>query len=182
MRSDNGASSSIRPDQARGRRWLWLAAILGGLHAAFSLYWAAGGTWLLATVGAWAALEAEASRLEAVAVLLGAGLVKLAAAVVPVLVEYGRMPGRRRVWRAISWAGGVFLILYGGVYTGGAIGLLAGWIRPVEDFDRAVILGHALLWDPLFFFWGCALVIHLALSRGQGRSRGAGVAVDDARP
>lgn len=43
------------------RSFVWLACIAGTVHAGFSLYWALGGQWLLATVGQWAVqLSAEA--------------------------------------------------------------------------------------------------------------------------
>jgi len=41
---------------------------------------------------------------------------KLLAAAIPVGVAYGRIPWRR-TWRAVSWAGGLLLVVYGGVNT-----------------------------------------------------------------
>jgi Protein of unknown function (DUF3995) len=82
----------------------WLAGLAGGVHAGFSLYWALGGQWLLATVGQWAVnLSAEAPRTTGL-VLGFVAAAKLLAAAIPIGVAYGRLPWPR-VWRAISWAG-----------------------------------------------------------------------------
>lgn len=79
----------------------WAAAVFGSVHAAASAYWALGGRWLLATVGSWAVdIAASAPLLSALA--LGAvALAKLAAAGVPLLVEYGRLRAAR-FWRGVS--------------------------------------------------------------------------------
>ena len=67
-----------------GRGLVWVAAAAGVVHAAFSLYWALGGTWLLATVGRWAVdLGRDEPALAGIALGL-VTLVKLAAALVPV--------------------------------------------------------------------------------------------------
>ena len=44
---------------------VWTAAALGGVHAAFSAYWALGGDWLLRTVGAWAVALRDSSPIAA---------------------------------------------------------------------------------------------------------------------
>ncbi len=150
------------------RALIWTAAGLGAVHAAFSLYWAVGGTWLLATVGQWAVRLSEDAPVLAG---LGLGLVavaKIAGAAVPVGVEYGWI-GWRRFWRALSWVGGVGLIAYGGLNIVVSGSVLAGLIDVEEGYDSAAMVGHALLWDPLFFLWGCALVFALALSRNGYR-------------
>ncbi len=149
-----------------GRRFLWAAMVLGLVHAFWSFYWAFGGTWMLDTVGQWAVVSQLHRPVQTLLVLLGIGLVKTAAAVIPVLVEYGKLGGRR-FWRAISWVGGVGLVVYGGVYAATALLVLVGVVAPGEDYNRPVMLGHALLWDPLFFFWGLCLVISLILTRGS---------------
>lgn len=144
---------------------VWTAACLGGLHAGFSMYWALGGDWLLRTVGAWAVSLRQSSPVGSAVGLGAIALLKLVAAVTPVLVTYRRLPWRR-LWRGISWVGGSFLIMYGGanVVISGAV--LAGAITPASGFDRLAMIGHAFLWDPLFALWGAALVTSLALSRG----------------
>jgi hypothetical protein len=54
---------------------------------------------------------------------------KLLAAAIPVVVAYERMPWQR-VWRAVSWAGGLLLVIYGGVNTLVSGAVLGGVIRP----------------------------------------------------
>ena len=145
------------------RRFVWTALILGLVHAFWSVYWAFGGTWMLDTVGQWAVVSQLQRPVETFLVLLCIGLVKTAAAIIPVLVEYGKLGGRR-FWRFISWVGGVGLVLYGGVYAGTAWLILSGLVAPNAAYDKPVLLGHALLWDPLFFLWGLTLVTSLFLT------------------
>ena len=102
--------------------------------------------------------------------LVGIGLLKTAAAVIPVAAEYGKLGGRK-FWRVISWVGGVGLVLYGGVYAATALLVLTGLVAPGADYNLPVMLGHALLWDPLFFFWGLTLVISLTLTRRRPHSK-----------
>ncbi|MFC4555799.1 DUF3995 domain-containing protein [Georgenia faecalis] len=157
------------PRRARASRvCLGLACAAGLVHAAFSLYWAVGGTWLLDTVGQWAVrLHAEAP-LQAGLVLAAVALAKAAGAVVPVLVDRQRIGGRA-FWRALSWVGAVALVAYGGVNTLVSNAVLAGVIRPDGGYDRPAMIGHAWLWDPLFLVWGAALLAHLWLTRpGRG--------------
>lgn len=155
-----------------GRRFLWVALVLGLVHAFWSFYWTFGGTWMLDTVGQWAVVSQLHQPVQTFFVLLAIGLAKTAAAIIPVLVEYGKLGGRR-FWRVISWVGGTGLVIYGGVYAATALMMLTGFISPTAAYDRPVIVGHALLWDPLFFFWGLTLVISLALTRRRAQSAGS---------
>lgn len=154
-----------------GRVFVWIAAAAGTVHAAFSAYWALGGTWLLRTVGQWAV---DLMRDEPLLGGLGLALVtllKLLGAYVPVAVEYGRI-GARRFWRAVSWIGAVGLSLYGGANTIVGALVLAGWVEPGSAPDREALIGHTFLWDPLFLVWGAALVVALALTRRETSRRG----------
>ncbi|WP_223624180.1 DUF3995 domain-containing protein [Microbacterium sp. EST19A] len=154
------------------RTAIWVACVAGLLHAASSLYWAFGGRWLLPTVGQWAVEALEESPLEAGLLLGGIGVVKALAALIPLAVAYGRMPGAR-FWRAVCAIGGVVLILYGGanVVVSGAV--LLGLVRPEGGYDRQAMIGHALLWDPLFLVWGLALIAWLRLSAVHNSGRTA---------
>lgn len=134
------------------------------VHAGFSLYWALGGRWLLATVGQWAVDLSGRAPLAAGAALGLVALVKLSAAVIPVAVAYDRIPGRR-VWRAVSWAGGLLLVFYGGINAVVSNVVLLGVVQPEGGYDRQAMQGHAFLWDPLFALWGGALVLSLWLTR-----------------
>ncbi len=55
------------------------------------------------------------------------------------------------------------LLLHAGstLYWAAGGTLLLGAIRPGNDFDRAGMVGHAHLWDPLFALWGIAALIGL---------------------
>lgn len=143
---------------------VWVAGVAGTVHAGFSAYWALGGQWFLATVGQWAVELSRDAPLEAGIVLSAVAVVKLLAAVIPVGVAYGGVPWPR-FWRAVSWAGGSLLIVYGGVNTVVSGAVLAGAIRPAGGYDVDAMIGHAWLWDPLFFIWGTALVLSLWYSR-----------------
>ncbi|MEH6821593.1 MAG: DUF3995 domain-containing protein [Dietzia psychralcaliphila] len=145
------------------RAALWVAASLGTVHAAWSAYWAFGGRILLDTVGVWAVSVVEERPLMALGGLLAVAVVKFLAAWIPLLAETRRIPGRP-VWRGIAWVGGPFLITYGTVNAAAAAAILAGWVETGSS-DRPGLIGHALLWDPLFALWGAALTFALVVTR-----------------
>lgn len=144
---------SRRPNTA-----LVVAALAGALHAAASLYWAAGGTWLLETLGTRVVETFGPIRW----VLWPVGLVKLAAALTPMWLDaLGRLT---RPWRVPCWLGAIALLGWGGANTVIANLVLLGVIsadRALDRPDRPGLLGHAVLWDPLFLLWGAALAIGL---------------------
>lgn len=43
--------------------------------------------------------------------------------------------------------------------------VLAGRITTTGGYERTAELGHAALWDPLFFAWGLCLAAGLVLTR-----------------
>ncbi|GAA5228213.1 DUF3995 domain-containing protein [Paeniglutamicibacter antarcticus] len=139
---------------------VWVACIAGSVHAGFSVYWAVGGQWLLATVGQWAVTLSVEAPLRAGLVIGMVAMGKLLAAVIPVAVAYGRFR-RRKFWRAVSWAGGLLLVFYGGLNMILSAAVLGGAIRPADGYDVEAMMGHAWLWDPLFLMWGLALVVSL---------------------
>ena len=154
------------------RRLAWAAAAAGAVHALFSVYWALGGRWLLATVGQWA-VDLSVERPRAAGIVLGlVAAVKLAGAAVPVGVVYGRVSWPR-LWRGVSWAGGGLLVVYGGLNTVVALAVLAALIQPEGGYDLQAMRGHAYLWDPLFLFWGGALVLSMWMSRRPSRAASA---------
>jgi len=147
-----------------GLRLLFAAAAVGLLHAGFTVYWASGGRWLLRTVGTWAVRLADDRPGAAGAVLGVVAVVKVAGAVVPVLVEAGHIGGRRR-WRALERAGAAVLIGYGLLNVTVAWAVLSGVIAAAGGYDRSAELGHAALWDPLFLLWGLLLAAGLVMTR-----------------
>ncbi|MFW6775028.1 DUF3995 domain-containing protein [Nocardioides sp. CPCC 205120] len=147
--------------------WLVAAGAAGLVHAAFSAYWALGGTWLLGTVGRWAVEWTREAPAGAGVVLATVAAVKVAGAVVPLLVEAGRLPGRR-AWRGLSWAGAVVLVGYGTANAVGAWLVLTG-LAGSGGGDRTALLGHAVLWDPLFALWGALLATGLWTTRDDAR-------------
>lgn len=147
---------------------VWTACIIGLVHAAISMYWAVGGQWLLDTVGRWA-VEQSLRSPRGTAFLLGlVALAKVAGSLVPVALATNQL--RRPVpWRRAVWVAAVLLVLYGGANTAVAAAVLGGLVRPAGGYDRAAMIGHAWLWDPLFLLWGAALLGYLLLSRPRGR-------------
>ncbi|WP_218828574.1 DUF3995 domain-containing protein [Rhodococcus sp. 15-649-2-2] len=147
-------------------RYFAIACALGIVHAAFSAYWAAGGRWMLDTVGAFATEWVDSEPATARTALLVLALVKLAAAILPALAYMNRprLAAQNRTWvpssiLGISWPGSVLLILWGGAsFVGAVIGLV------VSDENRGVKYGH-LFFDGIFLLWGAALLTALILSR-----------------
>lgn len=146
------------------RAALLTAAVVGTVHGIFSIYWGFGGTWLVNTLG-----DDLVDLWQRHAVLLvPVGVVKVIAALLPlVLVKgcAGPAPWWHRALRYVSWAGAVLLILWGGVNTVTGNLVLGGVVVPDGGYDRAGMIGHAWLWDPLFLLWGVALGVGLWLSR-----------------
>ncbi|MCJ0892235.1 DUF3995 domain-containing protein [Rhodococcus sp. ARC_M5] len=147
-------------------RFFAIACALGIVHAAFSGYWAAGGRWMLDTVGSFATEWVDTEPQTARTALLVLTLVKLAAAILPALAYLNRprlaAQNRTRLPSlilGISWPGSVLLILWGGAsFIGAVIGLIA------SDENRSVKYGH-LFFDGIFLLWGAALLTALILAR-----------------
>ncbi|MGB5952209.1 MAG: DUF3995 domain-containing protein [Ornithinimicrobium sp.] len=77
------------------------------------------------------------------------GMVKLAAAIAPLMLAWSGWLARSIV-RGVCWLGAVVLTVWGGLNAVVANLVLAGVIRPEGRFDRPGMIGHALIWDPLF--------------------------------
>lgn len=147
-------------------RWFGVALVLGLLHAGASLFWTLGGTWLLDTVGQFAVdLQAE-GRMETRLLLGGITALKAGGAVVPWL-DHRRPPMHRWV-RAVSALGAGILVVWG------AAGMVGAWWGLARGAPATpAVLGHGLLWDPLFAAWGLALGIGLWASRDAAPARSA---------
>lgn len=143
------------------------AGALGIIHAAFSLHWAAGGEVL-----AWSLGTDLLDRFRGREWLLAPiGCIKLCAALAPLMLARAGWP-LRRLTRSACWAGAIVLAGWGGLNTVVAHLVLTGAIRPESGFDRAGMIGHAYLWDPLFLAWGVALAMGLIASRKRSTKAG----------
>ncbi|PWD51035.1 DUF3995 domain-containing protein [Serinibacter arcticus] len=150
------ARTTAPPPSRPGRALLAAAAVVGLLHAAISAYWAAGGTWLLETLGE-RVLTTFDGRLWLLAPLV---VVKAVAAVGPAWLDARRWPWRR-VTRTLAWLAVVVLVGWGGANTVVGNLVLAGVVNDGGAIDRPAMIGHAWLWDPLFIVWGVLLACGL---------------------
>lgn len=148
---------------------LAIAALVGTVHGLFSLYWGAGGTWLLWSLGE-RLVDAFAGMRW---VLLPLGLFKIGCAVAPFILARAGWP-RRRLSRVVCWLGAATLVTWGGVNTVAAHLVLSDVVHPEGGYDHPGMIGHAWLWDPLFLVWGAALAVGMVATRehrGVERSR-----------
>ena len=151
--------------QPSGRRssascWFVLAALAGVIHAAVTLYWALGERGLLWTMGD----SFVAQFADIMWVLYPVALVNGVSAVAPLWLARRGWP-LRRLTRPVCWVGSVVLVAWGGANTVLANAVLLGAVRPDGGFDRAAMIGHAWIWDPLFLVWGASLAAGLGSTR-----------------
>ncbi|MEP7021752.1 MAG: DUF3995 domain-containing protein [Pseudonocardiales bacterium] len=153
-----------------------LALVLGLGSAVVSAYWGSGGTWLLDTLGG--TLEAAGRRggIGVAVALWCVALVKVIAAVLPLLAT--RLMWHRRVLGALAWIQACVLTGYGLVLTGTGLLVQAGLV-PSADPDPA-LAWHTYLWDPWFLAWGLLCIVALRGSRGT--RPGAPMAVSTRNP
>lgn len=147
-----------------GLNYLVIASVIGFTHGMFSLYWSWGGTWLLDTVGH----DVAAAFNDRGWLLALVGIVKLVAAVIPLIATWKRWKSLG-FWRTVSWAGAFVLTLWGGMNTLTASLVLWNVLPGGPSVDRPGLIGHALIWDPAFFFWGITLAAGLFLTRKSKR-------------
>lgn len=149
----------------------WGALILGVLNAAVSGYWGLGGTRLLDTVGG--ALEAQGRARNPVliaAVWLAVCLKLCAVAIGLVALKPVSHQGWGRM-RAVGWAAGGILCVYGGVLTLAGMLIQSGLIATAADANRKALRWHAYLWDPWFLVWGGCVLLAMIASRPRNRVR-----------
>jgi hypothetical protein len=167
------APSRNLPARPAGARAALAAAAVGLVYAGVSLYWAAGGTWLLSTVSP-ALIRPGAVPLAGLAAW-AAVVLKVTAAAVPVLAVTGA-PGRKRARAAtmLAWVQATVLILYGFTLT--AVEVTVEILGVLPAAARRSYAWHAYLWDPWFLLWGLLVAAALARHRGGRRSgrRGPG--------
>lgn len=147
------------------------AAIVGLCYAAIGIYWGVGGTALLDTVGGFLERGGRAGDIGVVLLLWAAVVLKLVAAVLPLVVIHRRRGARwRRLVRGLAWTPGVVLVIYGLALT--IVGLLVqlGVVAASAAADHRALAWHAYLWDPWFLLWGILILGALLTSRPRDRT------------
>jgi len=151
-----------------------LAGLVAGLaYAAISVYWGAGGRWLLNTVGISLSQPGQAGHLAALLAVWGAAAGKAVAALLP-LLAIGAWPrtangGLRRLARVLAWIETAILTGYGLILTATGLLVQAGVIKSATHADRLALKWHAYIWDPWFLIWG--IFVFLALWRSRPASQ-----------
>ncbi|MFN8099747.1 MAG: DUF3995 domain-containing protein [Dermatophilaceae bacterium] len=158
------SDATTRAPGGAGRMALWIAAAAGLVHAAVSAYWLLGGTALLDTLGSRVVDAFDGRRWLLLPIVLG----KIGIAVAPLRLA-ARGWTRHTRWGA--WLVALALIAWGGVNTVVADVVLAGLVSPAGGYDRPAMIGHGLLWDPLFLVWGLALAVGLRATSPSPRAR-----------
>jgi len=161
-------------DRARlnpsGLRLALAGMLLGLLYAALSVYWGLGGTTLLDTVGGSLERGGRAGDLVVVLALWAAVVLKVIAAVLPLLAIY-RLGGMR--WQrpvvVLTWIEAAVLVIYGLVLTTVGLMVQLGVIAASTSADHRALAWHAYLWDPWFLVWG--LLVTAALLRTRHRNK-----------
>ena len=156
---------TVQPSGRRSSASCWFV-LAGVIHAAVTLYWALGERGLLWTMGD----SFVAQFADIMWVLYPVALVKGVSAVAPLWLARRGWP-LRRLTRPVCWVGSVVLVAWGGANTVLANAVLLGAVRPDGGFDRAAMIGHAWIWDPLFLVWGASLAAGLWSTRHSEASR-----------
>ena len=141
----------------------------GLAYAAISVYWAAGGTWLLNTVAGTLEQQGRAGNLGIILAVWAAAVLKIIGAIAP-LAAVGVTPGQaatawRRPMRMLAWLEAAVLTIYGLVLTGAGLLGQSGVIAPPASADHRALAWHAYLWDPWFLLWGVLVTAALVRSR-----------------
>lgn len=170
--SSNAPIMTNRPVTVRsGAGLAYAALVVGLLYAAVSVYWAAGGTALLDTVGG--ALE-QGGRTgdQGVVILVWAAVVlKLIACGLPLLAVHRLgSPIWQRIVATLAWIEAAVLFSYGLTLTTAGLLVQAGVITAGADADHRALAWHAYLWDPWFLVWGLLVVLALLRAREHGSS------------
>lgn len=144
------------------------AAVLGAGHAAVTVYWAAGGTALLDTIGGSIERWARDRTPGLVTALCLLALLKLGVALAAPVLATTRLPSWTRggLPRALSWVAAIVLTLYGGVLTAAGLLVQTGVLSTDQDTDTRALAWHTYLWDPWFLLWGLLLAATLGSTRG----------------
>jgi len=138
-------------------------------YAAVSLYWAAGGTAGLSTVGGVAQTMARTGGVAAAAGIAAIVLLKTAGGLLALamVMPWGqRLP--RRALSTAGLAGSALLIVYGAVQVAGEALAETGAVTPSAP-DWTALRWHLALWDPWFLVWGLLVAAATWGYRQSGR-------------
>jgi Protein of unknown function (DUF3995) len=176
--ASNSGSAQEDP-QSKGRRLAQGACVVGLAYAAVSVYWAAGGTWLLNTVGGTLGQPGRAGDLGIVLAVGAAALLKFIGAIVPLaaagVTSRPAAAARRRQMRVLAWAVAAILTVYGLVLAGAGLLVQSGVITPAAGADHRALAWHAYLWDPWFLLWGVLVTAALVRSRQPRAAQSANI-------
>jgi len=139
-------------------------------YALVSLYWAAGGTRGLGTLGGSIERLARSEDARAATVISIVIVVKLAGAFLALALV--QPWGQRLPRRLLLIAGGVgsaVLILYGGVEMLGEALVETGAVTPSGRVDWRALRWHLGVWDLWFLIWGVALAVAVLACRHDAR-------------
>lgn len=168
-----GLTATIRSDPAAsptpGRSWpAYAAAWVAFAFAAVSLYWGAGGTVGIGTLGGHIEEMALARDPVMVMMVWVTGVLKVLGGLLALaLVQpWGRRLPRR--WLLLgAWTGAVGLTVYGLLQVTSVALIAFGVISPTHPVEITVLWWRGLLWEPWFLVWG----ILLGLTAWTGRTR-----------
>lgn len=150
--------SPLVPRPRAAARAAYAACALALLSAVPSFYWALGGTAGLNTVGGRIEELARAHDPRAVALGAGAGVLKIAGALLALaLVRPWDRTVPRQLLLGAAWAASLVLTGYGGLLVAVGALVLSGVVSPSGAVDRTVLRWHVLFWDLWFLVWGLLL-------------------------
>jgi hypothetical protein len=154
------------------RDWpAYAAAAWAFLFAALSLYWAAGGTAAIETVGGEVERLGRERDPEFVATLWGLTALRVVAGVAALALV--RPWGRRLPQRALVLllgVGGALVALYETAELVQHL-LMAAGVIDRDGLDDTALYGHLLLWDPWWIAGGCLFALAAWRHRERIRTR-----------
>ena len=168
--ADPRLAARQRRAKTGGLRLAQAACAVGLVYAAVSVYWAAGGAWLLSTVGETLGQQGRAGDLGIIVAVWAAAALKFIGAIMPLAavgVTPWRAAARRRQMRVLAWAEAGILTIYGLVLAGAGWLAQSGVIASTASVDHRALAWHAYLWDPWFLIWGILVTAALVRSRQQ---------------
>ena len=168
----NGSPGSATRPRRPGLAAAYAAAVLGFTYAMLSLYWAAGGTALLSTVGGSLEDIGRHGGLPAVALGLAAAGLKLAAGILALALvrPWGRAIPRTWLLACATGASAV-LACYGAIQVTAGSLVLSGAVRPATPVDWIALRWHVWIWDAWFLAWGILLGVAAAAAWRQAGNR-----------